>query len=328
MQCRRLRPLCRSLITGAILFLVMLPNAFPTRAASDQEIEHAIDTVLAERHPTDTPDWWRSLGPTAPRVILRMLKSSDRVYHRVRLTQALGWFDDPEVVDYLKTQARETKEDVVRNAAVRSVGNSQGAKEFEFIAEFLEHADPQTRLSAAEALQKIDNSEARERLKRFMAEEKAGWLVARLKGELPKPTAKLSPVSSSEDRLSPEWEGRWMGYWLVPRSKPDDKAKAPLEPVQAVSIWMQLKITRVVELSGAFREKIPGDKKESVYSLSRASGKRKQISGILESTAVKPALVIPFSAELVLAKGEPAIELRSVKTGAIGLLMRDNSPQH
>src|SRR5436305_8117694 len=113
-----------------ILLSLLLLMALPAGADSSTDaIQHQIESVLAQRHPTDTPEWWRSLGPPAPAVIISMYQNTSHIYHRLRLLGALAWFDDPVAVDFLKKQAESSGDDVVVSAAIKSVGISQGAKE-------------------------------------------------------------------------------------------------------------------------------------------------------------------------------------------------------
>jgi len=205
----------RVVVILALAFLLAPLSGLPA-AKSEAEIEAAVREVLLERHPKVDPSWWRELGPSAPTVIIRMAEEAQRLPERVRLVQALGYFDDPLAIEYLKKQAQESDQDVIRTASVRTVGSSQGAKEVEFVSRFLRHPDAQTRLAAAESLSAIADPQAKEILRKYFAEEKTSWIVAKVKDQLPAPTQSLNPVTSSEDRLSPEFTGTWRGYWLEP----------------------------------------------------------------------------------------------------------------
>src|SRR5947209_2862765 len=83
----------------ALAIALLLLFSAPAHAMTDTEIQNAVNGVIAQRHPTDTADWWRSLGAGAPHVIISMYESTTHIYHRLRLLQGLGWFDDPQAVD-------------------------------------------------------------------------------------------------------------------------------------------------------------------------------------------------------------------------------------
>lgn len=192
---------------------------------SNAEIEAAIRGVLVQRHPTDTPEWWRGLGPNAPGVILSMSEKESRIYHRVRLVDALAWFpDDARAVEFLKRQAETTDEDAIRQAAVKSVGISQGAAELDFLSKQLAHPDPQTRLAAAQGLQRSEDPRARKALERYLSQEKADWIVRKLRSTQPEiPPGGLARVGSSRDiedgpKIDPVFAGEWKGFWIAPES--------------------------------------------------------------------------------------------------------------
>jgi hypothetical protein len=149
----------RHILARSLIIALIFSNFHGVASAqtrTDAELEQAIQDVIIQRHPTDTPEWWRELGPEAPRVIIGMAEKAPRLYQRLRLVEALGWFDDQRAVEYLKRQADSASNGVIRNAAVKAIGNSQGAKELEFVSKFLKHSDPQTRKAAAQAVHKIN----------------------------------------------------------------------------------------------------------------------------------------------------------------------------
>ena len=206
-------------VMAALLFV--LPNQL--YAKTDAEIEEAIRGVISERHPKDTADWWHALGPSTPKIILAMYEKSSQTYTKLRLIEALAWFsDDAASVEFLKQEADQTEEDVLRNAAVKSVGVSQGSKETEFVSKYLHHSDLQTRLVAAQTLQGIaqnSKSDARAKavLDQYMREEKTPWILDRLNGKFSEAKGPLVIVSSSEDRVASVFPGIWKGFWIFPR---------------------------------------------------------------------------------------------------------------
>ena len=329
-----------------LLVLLALSPVGSAAAKSAAEIQEDIEMVLKQRHPTDTGDWWKGLGPNAPSVIMKMYEDSEHIYHRIRLLQGLGWFDDPASVEFIKQQAQSTPDDVIRNAAIKSVGISQGAKEEEFIAKFLKHSDPQTRLAAAETLKRINDAQARAILEKYMAEEKAQWILQRLRNERSTPRA-LVPVTSSEDRLSPDFAGTWEGFWVAPVV---DSLKA-LESDPAV---LRLKVENATTVSGELSLKVAQPQGSSVRTRSRtlkvtAKGKAAHFSGILveqESPSVAASArpggaadgapeatprahrevrtrEYSFEADLVHRAGALMLEVRSPAIGATLIVRRE-----
>ncbi|MDR3606516.1 MAG: HEAT repeat domain-containing protein [Oligoflexia bacterium] len=210
-----------------LIFISVLTVAFfgasgrtVSAAMSEQQIHDAVENVLAQIHPTDTPAWWRSLGPQAPKVMISMYDQESFVYHRLRLVQALAWFDDPSGTAFLEKQASETTDDVIRNGAIQSLGTSQGAREDDFIAGFLTNDNPQTRLVAAEALRKAGDAKAQDELTRFLANEKIQWVKDKFKtGALAPAPLRIVPAASSAARkntISLDFAGKWRGEILVP----------------------------------------------------------------------------------------------------------------
>ncbi|MEO5970631.1 MAG: HEAT repeat domain-containing protein [Bdellovibrionia bacterium] len=151
------------------------------RAWSDNEIRASIEETLKIRHPDDTKDWWRSLGANTPKVIISIFKEDSMIYHQIRLVDALAWFDDPVAVDFLKEQALHHENTIVRRAAIRSIGLSQGVKEKAFLKQGLESSDPHTRLTTAKILNKLKDPAADRIVKDFLKTEKTDWISTTLK---------------------------------------------------------------------------------------------------------------------------------------------------
>ncbi len=192
-------------------------------AASDSQIREQIQNVLMQLHPTDTAAWWQALGPAAPAVMIAMYDQESFVYHRLRLVQALAWFDDPAATAFLEKQAQDTPDDVIRNGAIQSLGTSQGAREDDFIAGFLSSSDPHTRLIAAQTLRKAGDQKAQAYLASFLANEKAQWVKDQYNtGSLaPAPLRIVHSASqaaaSSQSTISLDFVGNWKGSLLVPQ---------------------------------------------------------------------------------------------------------------
>ncbi|OFZ53354.1 MAG: hypothetical protein A2428_10350 [Bdellovibrionales bacterium RIFOXYC1_FULL_54_43] len=301
-------------------------------SATDAELEKTISEALSVRHPTEGADWWRSLGPNAPRVIIRMYEASDQIYQRLRLLEALAWFDDSTSVEFLKLQAERTADDVLRNAAIRSVGIARGANEEEFVSKFLKHPEPQTRLAAAETLKRMNDSRADKILEKYLNEEKTPWITARLKGEAVV-QRRLKITSSSDDRLNPELTGTWAGFWVAPGA-----GSPGMESRPAV---LRLKVSGATAIEGELNLKKGGKAAQpKAFVLAEVSGKSSRIAGVLVETPAsdsaqtsaqrdmrKQPREIPFEAELVERAGLKLIEFRAPSIAAILVVRRTGTSQ-
>lgn len=320
-HCYRMGFLCFSFF----IFLSVLNQS--TFAQSDAEIESSIESILLERHPTDTPEWWRALGQEAPRVILKMIEKNTETYRRLRLVEALAWFSgDSHTVEFLKQEAERTQDDVIRNAAIKGVGISQGTKEIDFISKYLKHSDPQTRYSAALALRGMEDVRARAVLDEYLKEEKASWIVDKVKNKPIVPTKKLVIVSSSEERASDEFSGTWRGYFVFP--------KKSLNGMKSVSTLLRLQVKSATNLVGDFSLTIP---KKALIKIrpSEMTAKAKKISGtflgeiganIDLGLRIGPEIVgkkIEYSGELWDHRGTQLLRIEVPKVGGTFFLRRD-----
>lgn len=193
-------------------------------AKSAQEIEQEVRTAIQQRHPTDTPDWWRGLGPEAPGVLISLFQSSTKIYEKVRLLDALAWFDDPVATEFLKKQVRETNESALKMSALRSVGVSQGAEQADFLSRYLNDRDPQVRIVAARAIQTAaQNGDERSKahLEAYRKNENTMWVLNRLDGKTPAPprSKTFRMVASTGSHVDDQFIGYWKGQWLVPGQK-------------------------------------------------------------------------------------------------------------
>lgn len=310
-----------------VLFFMVFPLtnldlSLSSQNKSESEISEMIQTVLETRHPTDTADWWKSLGPLAPRVIISMFEKSDHIYHRVRLVQALAWFGDSESVEFLKKLSRETENGVIRNASIKSVGASQGDKEVPFVSGFLEHSDPQTRLSAAEALKRMNSELSNLKLSTYMSQEKQQWVTEKLKDklkdDLPKASGLLKLVPISEDALHPDFVGEWEGYWIFPDLNKNLDVRS--EKISVIFSW---KTTQ--ELEGNL--KINKKNRKISFEIQNILGKKNKISGKLREVVtgglrVFPSEVMLFDAELQEMKNGKVLKGKTLGLHALWLLRR------
>jgi hypothetical protein len=309
----------------AVLFWICALSR-PVLAAplTEAEIQQSVTTTLMNRHPDDTPEWWRKLGAQAPRILMRMYEADSSTYHRMRLIEGLSAFtDDPVALAFIKQQAERSPDDVIRNNAIRVVGMAQGAREEAFLTQFLAHEDPNTRIAAALALKKLGTSSASARVESFMAEEKTAWVLAKLKGESPKASGALLPSGSSEDRLSPDLGGVWHGFWVAPRLDQPHGMRS-----EAVELKLSLQAGASAqggELGGEM--KVRTQHKTRALGLSHLSGKGTHWSGsLVEEIAAQPKPrreETSFEAEMVQQAGSFLMQLKLARTGAWIYLRRD-----
>ena len=289
----------------------------PARADA---LEDSIQGALMSRHPTDTRDWWRGLGESGPVTakIIEISQADGNTYHRLRLIEALGWFpESAAAVDFIKQQGQTTPDDVIRNAAVKTVGISQGAREEEFIAKYLAHPDPHTREVAAEALRRVGTPRAKERVERFLKEVKTPWLVAKLRGQ-PIPVGDAPVIStSSEDRISPDFSGNWTGVWIAPA------ADEPIARMKTQPVVLRLQTEGVSGLQGQLTFKARNGGEPRVWPLSGVTGKALKWSGrwLDQSTGQSAALLT--DAELQVQGSKHFILIRVPSRSAVLYLKRD-----
>jgi hypothetical protein len=141
-------------------------------ASSEVEIRQAIQNVLKVRHPSESGNWWQSLGPTAPGIIISMYHESHSIYEKIRLVDSLAWFDDSAATHFLKNEAKNNPNRVIQSSAIRALSLSQGMKERDFLSQSLLNKDPVLRAETAKALSHISDPEADKMLGTFLAKEK------------------------------------------------------------------------------------------------------------------------------------------------------------
>lgn len=313
------------------------PAAGAAYSRTEAELEEAVRETLMSRHPDDTPEWWRGLGPAAPKVLMRMYEGESSVYHRMRLIEGLSAFvDDASAVGFIKEQADRTSEDVIRNNAIRMIGlthypkagggggaGSAGSDEEDWLSHHLSHPDPHTRVAAATALRRAGSRAALAKVDRFMAEEKLPWVVAKLKGEAPKPLSPLSPTASSEDRLSPDLAGHWQGYWLAPKA-------GASKGLESRPVELRLDLSGLRDLGGQGVARAANGISRAI-GVGRATGKGARWSGVLvEEIPARPSAATrreeqPCDGELLPQTGGPFLQIRLPRTGGLIFLRRDPS---
>lgn len=125
-------------------------------AFNESEVRRSIEATIDMRHPSETADWWRSLGPHAPRIIMEMVQAEKRTYQKIRLIDGLAWFDDPQVVEFLKQVVDTHPDTALAYSALRSLAISQGEKQRAFLEKGLQSQDPQTRAQSVRLLARIN----------------------------------------------------------------------------------------------------------------------------------------------------------------------------
>jgi hypothetical protein len=303
-----------ALIGIVVLGALFVSSPRTAWAMGDDQVHQAIEDKLSERHPQDSAAAWQSLGSDAVPVIISMYGSTDYISHRVRLAQALGYFDDARAVDFLEKLAQSSGEDVVVNSSLRALGNSpRDVGEEDFISKFLKNDDPQTRLAAAEALNRIiekqGDSHARDMLAAFLLQEKQPWIVSRVKGEQVKATG-LKAVSSSEDRLSQDFAGTWRGFWVQPK----DGAKG----MSSDPISLELKTLDDNTVQGSLF--VTTGMKSKTLTLLKSSGKGQQISGSFKDDAASDE----FDAFLSRTRDQLILQIKVPNKAAILILRKES----
>ncbi|MFL5813864.1 MAG: HEAT repeat domain-containing protein [Bdellovibrionia bacterium] len=278
-----------NLLAICVLTGVLAMTCFSVFAAGS-DLEEIIQEKISERHPTDTPVWWQSLGPEAPHAIIALYGKTQGIYQRLRLVEALGWYHDPEAIAFLKKQAESSQQDAIRNGAIQSVGNAAGASETDFIAGFLSHDDPQTRVAAGQALRKIATPKANTLLEKFYQKEQMPWVKDRIQEApvgVPKSRGPLLRLSSkAPDSLKPEFAGNWKGILVLPASSStglmqiDAQAKTQIENATNLKGDIKFQLAPV----GGTNPQTP---RSIVLQFSQATGKDIHVSGWLKGDVLK-----------------------------------------
>ncbi len=320
------------LLTLLLTVNFMLPLYASPASFSPDQIQEAIDETLAQRHPKDNAQWWRSLGEGAPPIIIRMFEDSKQVFRRVRLLQGLGWFDDPVALDFIKKQALAAGDDnSIRNAAIKTVGVTQGVKELGFVSEFLKHPHPQTRWTAADVIRRMHDPRADQALQEYLKGEKVEWIVSKVlsaSGEKVKAAPLVIPTALT---LSPEFQGRWIGIWAVLKKAEKPQAKE-LEntTIESETLEVELKLElgrlgAVVRAHAAKAAKASVGREFHLENLKPREGSQTKLAGVLVQGGT-PVQKYEIQGELTRETGELLLDLRSPAFGMVTLLKREPKP--
>lgn len=210
-----------------LLLWILLSTS--SAAQSDLDMSARIRALMGQRHPELADKQilqWNQLGPPAQTVeaLTAMIAQTKSSMDRARLLEALAFFDTPEAYDALKKEidaANASDTGIVRRLGLRALGaqlsrtHSPGGAEF--LEKYLDHEDPQTRLSSAIALSHVDPS----RTERFRKDSKnPPWMLQALEasGTLTPSIKAASPIvkktAPTLQDPSKRFVGIWQGQWI------------------------------------------------------------------------------------------------------------------
>jgi len=130
---------------------------------------------------------WQAFGAEAPRTIASMLEAPERESDRIKLIEGLGCFSDAQSKQVLKSLATQAVIPLHRRVAIESITRAGSDAETDaWVRGFLDHADPQTRFSAAQSLIQSGSEEARSWVRDAIAQEKESWIRKKLEARLEK----------------------------------------------------------------------------------------------------------------------------------------------
>ncbi|MEK6580595.1 MAG: hypothetical protein AABZ55_15335, partial [Bdellovibrionota bacterium] len=189
-------------------------------------------------------------------------------------------------------------------------------KEAEFGAKFLGSKEPQTRITAAETLKAMNDPQATQLVDKYLTEEKAPWVIQKIKGQFAPTPLILKPVSSSEDQLNPAFIGTWKGFWITPLKGVASGA----QNIASLRAIFRLQSNSANEFSGDLT--ILSKTKNQVWELKRIEGKASRLRGVLSERLLPTqpgqttGVEAPFEADLTEEVESPLIRLRAPRIGA------------
>ncbi|MGK5082075.1 HEAT repeat domain-containing protein [Bdellovibrionota bacterium FG-1] len=300
---------------------ILFGLSMPVSASTDAEIEESVRVMIMDRHPHESPAWWRSLGPQTPKILTKMYETEPSTYRKMRLIEGLSAFtDDAVAVDFIKSQAEHTPDDVIRTNAIRMIGVAQGAREEEWLSKFLKHDDPHTRVAAGTALKRSGSSSALARVEQWFVSEKQSWVVAKVKGELPPISGKWVPSGTSEDRLSPDFGGTWRGFWVSVKEGTVGMKSEPVLLTAQVSGLSEFNAEVTVKSQHKIRH----------WKIVKAIGKAGYWTGSMAEEQSKNPVRVPSqvcNADLSKRSENVLMQIRLPQSGEFILLRRDNALQ-
>lgn len=119
-------------------------------APANTFLQDQITERLRRIHGVDNPrETWRALGPEAPAVMIAMFKKSDVHMDRLRLLEAIGFFEDPVAHRFIKDELKSNSSSLERSACLRGLSNAGDADSIKIIQEFTNDSDLNVRKEAS-----------------------------------------------------------------------------------------------------------------------------------------------------------------------------------
>jgi hypothetical protein len=280
------------------------------------DLKKEIQSLLEDRHPSESREEWKKLGPGASSVILKMLESTRRVDHRARLISGLAAFQSPAVVRFLKKEALSSSTDsILRSEALHSLGASQNVKELKFIAGYLKNEDPQIRLAAAETLKEMNHFQADTLLGDYVSHEKTAWIVSRLNGEFPDPVQNSRHSQKKKGQVAQAAiSGKWTGFLVSSFNGEELKSESALLTISG---------EQMKEMTGGVSiQKKGGVKRLKLNELRKTS---EGFSGLISEDTSNSA-PIPFQAEVYSLEGHVFMNLKFSSQAGILVLQKNMIP--
>lgn len=278
--------------------------AEPTREA----VSKSVDDLLAQMHPRETVETWRALGPEAPGVLIEKYGQTTHSFKRARIRRALGAFDDPVAVEFLKKEALSQQNAAARGDALRAIGLSQGPKALDFLEGFLTHETPQTRLVAADVIRQMPGREARKAYEGFLAREKTPWVREKLE-RAEQWAIRSRPGARSSGESDGGFQGKWRGYWIAVEGTALRSLTAELEFRNDASA--QLSVWPMAGGKKGKKARIPGPVQK--FNLSGIQGAGSRVRGRIARDSEKdPSRASGFEAER--GEARPGFQLLRLKT--------------
>lgn len=202
---------------------ILSSNVQAQESAETSELKKKIQEVIAQRHPSDTPEYWQSLGTPAIPVLQELISQTTHPYRRTRILYALSAFDADGAYETLKENAEQSDNEVVRQSALRGLVPQHGKKAIEIFKRALDNKEANTRLIAAQSLAQVgmdpelseqDKQKVEIYLQDFEVQESTDWVLKRYR-DAKKGFAAGPKRTTASAAAAPKkgWAGRWKGVW-------------------------------------------------------------------------------------------------------------------
>jgi hypothetical protein len=157
----------------------------------------------------------------------------------------------------------------------------------------------------------------------YLKEEKVSWLVDKLNGK-PLAATGLTHVSSSEDRISAEFEGTWRGYWISPKEQGNG--------MQTAQVVLQLKAPSSATSIQGNMLVVSHKTQTRSFQINDGAGKGVNVAGNLSEVLAAPSLSGPgrtkppqleFQSTLSRMNGTWVLEMKIASKASILVLKKD-----